>query len=255
MTRFSILLALVGCGGDVPEGQVTASIYGEDFVELGIPASMFGDGWSLRFDNFLVSVGEVEIEGEDRAGSPGYRIVNLAAKSRGKGYEIARFDAPQGAYRKFRYTVGPAADAVPHDVAASDAQAMTTAGYSVWIAGVASKGNERRAIDLGFRMAIAHDCGIEAKLDQRLGIQATFHGDHLLFDATEPEPYLRFQAIADADDGDGIVRNAELAAVDIRGNAQYRAPGVVNLEQFLESQLTSVGHVNGEGGCTRTVRR
>jgi len=136
---------------------------------------------------------------------------------------------------------------------------MTAAGYSVWIGGTALKGAERRVLDVGFRMAITHDCGIRARLESELGIQATFHGDHLLFDATEPEPYVRFQALADADgkDGsrpDGIVGNRELAAVDVREDARYRVPGTVNLEDFLEHQLSSVGHVNGEGDCRRTVR-
>ena len=48
-------LLLAACG---TPGPWATEIYGEDFLEQGIPAEAFDDGCSASFDTFLVSVTE-----------------------------------------------------------------------------------------------------------------------------------------------------------------------------------------------------
>ena len=49
-----------GCGEAAP-GTVEVDVYGEDFIEEGIPAEEFADGWAVTFDTFLVTIGEVAV--------------------------------------------------------------------------------------------------------------------------------------------------------------------------------------------------
>jgi hypothetical protein len=86
-------------------------------------------------------------------------------------------------------------------------------------------------------------------------VQFTIHGDHFFYDDLQGEdPSLRFQAIADADDGDGDVTLEELAAVDLTSLPpdRYGTGGdgsVVNLGQFVEALSHTLVHYRGEGHC------
>ena len=82
---------------------------------------------------------------------------------------------------------------------------------------------------------------------------------HLFYDdAISDEPNVAFQLMADADaNGDNAVTLDELAAVDIRAQARYQVGSlktpaghtITNLRQFLEYQVITLGHINGEGHC------
>ena len=91
----SLPLLAVACS-DQP-GTITATVYGEEFIEEGIPAEVFGDGWSVAFDKFVVSIGGAAAGGGDRqAGDPSFFFVDLAQASGGEGYPLATFDARLG---------------------------------------------------------------------------------------------------------------------------------------------------------------
>ena len=101
MLRYSFCLVplLAACGDDPADGRITATVYGEEFIEEGIPADVFSDGWAVSFDTFLVSVGNVAGKaGEDAAevGDPAFHIVDLAQASGGDGVEHAALAAPGG---------------------------------------------------------------------------------------------------------------------------------------------------------------
>ena len=51
-------LLVAACGG-AETGSITATVYGEELVEEGIPADIFNDGWRVDFDLFLVSIGQI----------------------------------------------------------------------------------------------------------------------------------------------------------------------------------------------------
>jgi hypothetical protein len=266
LTIVTLPLLAVACS-DSP-GTITATVYGEEFIEEGIPADVFNDGWALTFDKFLVSIGNVAAkagEGGKEVGEPGFFLVDLAQASGGEGHALATFDAPAGTYDHYGYRIAPDASATSVNVGDADAAAMKAAGYAMWIKGRATKGAVTKAIDWGFTFKLSHGhCEAKEKIDgDDITMQSTIHADHLFYDdAISDEPDVSFQLVADADGqggatADGTISLAELAAVDIRSQARYqvgsnRDPAgkeITNLRQYVELQATTVGHINGEGHC------
>ena len=47
------------------EGTLGVAIWGEEFIETGIPASEFADGYGVTFDSFLINVGEIAVAREE----------------------------------------------------------------------------------------------------------------------------------------------------------------------------------------------
>lgn len=272
----SLLAPLAACDRAAPPagepgGTLIARVDGERFVEEGMPASMFADGWSLRFDQFLVSVGEVTAHSEGRrVVAGGYRILDLARPSGGAAHALLSAAAPDGAYDRFHYTIAPAPDAQPGNVSPADANAMQRARASVHVRATATKDGRSHRLDLAFSPRLAHDCKISSAIRARtaeqasLELRATLHADHLLMDNT-PESNLRLGILVAADgaDGstpDGVTTSAELAATRIDDNADYKVKSakdlsgapIVTLHQYLERRLATIGHVDGELPCKIT---
>jgi hypothetical protein len=261
-------LSLLAAACSESPGTITATVYGEDFIEEGIPAAAFSDGWSVAFDRFLISIGSIAAkagEGAREVGVPGFFLVDLAQASGGEGYELATFDAPGGTYDHYGYRIAPDQAATPVNVQAADATAMKAAGYSIRVVGSATKPGATKSFDWGFTLKLTHaHCEVSSKVDGNgVTVQSTIHADHFFYDdAVSEEPEVAFQLIADADGmagspADGAITPAELAAVDIRSQTRYqvgsnRDPAgnaITNLRQYIELQATTLGHINGEGHC------
>jgi hypothetical protein len=253
---------LAACADEA--GTITASVYGEEFIEEGIPADAFSDGWSVAFDKFVVSIGNVAGkagEGATEVGDAAFRLVDLAQPSGGEGFELATFAAPGGSYDHYGYQLRSEAAATAVNVAAGDQTMMTAGGFSIWVKGSATKGAVTKTLDWGFTMKLTYaHCDLAATVDGgNVRAQATIHADHLFYDdAIAEEPNVAFQIMADADaNGDNAVTLAELAAVDIRGQARYQVGSlkdpagnaITNLRQYVEHQVVTLGHINGEGHC------
>jgi hypothetical protein len=263
---FALVLFTAACGED--SGTLLSTVYGEEFIEEGIPASEVSDGWEINFDKFLVSIGNVAGkagEGGKEVGDPAFRIVDIAQASGGEGFELSSFDAPGGHYDHYGYQLKSDVAATALNADAADVTAMKTAGYSIWVKGSASKGGVTKTFDWGFAFAytFAH-CDLGGSVDgNELVAQATIHADHFFYDdAVSDEPNVAFQLIADADGAagaaaDGAITMEELAAVDIRGEARYQVgslehpsgDAITNLRQYIELQSITLGHINGEGHC------
>ncbi len=266
LTITTLPLLAVACGEEA--GTITATAYGEELIEEGIPADVFGDGWSVAFDQFLVSIGGVAAKAGERGaevGEPGFFLVDLAQASGGEGHELATFDAPGGTYDHYGYRLAPDPAATAVNVQAADAAAMKAAGYSIRVKGSATRGAVTKTFDWGFTLKLTHaHCDVSEEVDgNAVTMQSTIHADHFFYDdAVSEEPGVAFQLIADADGlagtpADGAITLAELAAVDIRSQTRYqvgsnRDPAgneITNLRQYLELQATTLGHINGEGHC------
>ena len=260
----AVLAGLLGAAacGEPAAGKLSIRVDGERFVEQGMAASLFRDGWALRFDHFLVSVGEVSLG--DRADA-GYRILDLARPSAGKAHELALLELPDGAYDRLRYTIAPSPTAAAGNVSEAEAEALRQAGASVRIRATATREGQTHRLDLAFAPRLAHDCALAGKLEgERPELRATLHADHLLMDNTA-ESSLRLQLLVDADGAggsprDGITTAAELAATAIDGNADYRVLStrdfagqpITDLRQYIERRLGTIGHVDGENPCAIT---
>ena len=116
MTRALLGLAsLAACsGGGGGEGELKVQIYGEEYIEAGIPADEFADGWAITFDSFLISVGEVAVAASGAGPAveeTRFQIFDVAADSGGVGQTVAAGVVPTGAYDDTRYIVAPSSGA------------------------------------------------------------------------------------------------------------------------------------------------
>lgn len=258
------LLLAAACGDDPASGTITATVYGEEFIEEGIPADEFSDGWAITFDTFLVSIGNVAGkagEGGKEVGDTRFYVVDLAQASGGNGFELSTFEAPGGYYDHYGYQLRAEPTAIAVNADPGAAAAMQAMGYSLWVRGSATNGTVTKTFDWPFTLKLTYaHCDLGGSVDgNNLVAQATIHADHLFYDdAVSDEPNLAFQLIADSDaDGDGTITLEELAATDIRGEARYQVGSLVhpsgvaieNLRQYIELQVVTLGHINGEGHC------
>lgn len=221
--------ASAGCSDDpTGRGDVTVTVYGEAFIEAGIPAEAMADGWAVTFDRFVVTVDDVVVGGvaATNSASP-----DLAVATGGAGHPIASLSVPEGKHTGARFALS-----------------------RIELAGSASKDGVTKRFEWAFDQPTRFT-GCETTTTVADGGQATFeitvHADHFFYDSLVSEaPAVVFQALADADaDGDGDITQAELEAADIGGYDPGSAGGVGSLWAWLVAQSQSVGHVDGEGHC------
>ena len=241
------------------EGTLGVAIWGEEFIETGIPASEFADGYGVTFDSFLINVGEIAVarEGEEPTlTAPAFRIYDLAALT--GPLAITTTAAPAAAYGHTAYTLAPAtAGSETGNATAADRQLLVDHGWSLYVAGQATNGTVTITFAWGFTTQAVYDpCHSTAAVPDggQATVQLTIHGDHLFYDdATSEEPALRFTDIAQADvDADGEVTLEELAAYDITALPNYGVGSldIDDLRGFLEHMVATVGHIDGEGHCS-----
>ncbi|MBL9105656.1 MAG: hypothetical protein JNL82_32270 [Myxococcales bacterium] len=256
-------LVTLGCesgGGGGAELSVRA--WGEEYIEEGIPADVFNDGWTVQFDRFLINVGQIEVgevEGAPAFEVPQFQVYDLAVASNGEGQFLGKDEAPAGTYADTQYRIYPAeGDSTAGNATSSDVKMMQDGGYSVFVAGSATKNGVTKTFTWGFntRTAYSH-CQSQAVIeaDVPAAVQITIHGDHLFYDDLYSEtPMVLFSLYAQADDdgdADGVISREELEAVDLRSlpNYQVGSTDITDLWNFVEHLTTSLGHIDGEGHC------
>jgi hypothetical protein len=224
----SVLLStsVAGCGDG--EGTVDVRVYGEPFIEEGIPAAAMNDGWAISFTRFQVLLSDVRVAGA-QIEVPG--PVDLAQASSGAGHELGSALVAEG----------------PHGDAAFIIDRLE-------IEGSALRGSEARTFDWMFDDATSYeDCeAVTTVPDAGVAtLQIAIHADHLFYDSlVAEEPRRLFQPIADADaSGDGEVTREELRTTDIGAYDPGSEGGVENLWDWLMAASRTLGHVDGEGHC------
>jgi hypothetical protein len=271
---FVIASTLFACGEATPEGRggVAFTTWGEEYIEQGIPASAFADGWSVKFSKFLIVISNVRIA-DDRgavAGSSAIpRIFDLVLPG---PKEVVRFEGLEARpWNAVSYQIGPfSAEAVASGGATNDDRArLVNAAASVLVDATATKGAVTKRLSWAFPPSTRYE-SCEGERDGRTvrgvvvtnggtdQVELTIHGDHLFYDDLQAgDAKLRFEALAGADrDDDGEVTLDELAAVRLRdipaerGGYQTGAASNVNdLRAFVTALSRTIGHFRGEGEC------
>lgn len=257
ISRGMMSVALAACSDPAP-GTLEVYVYGEEYIEDSIPSDVFVDGWSVTFNKFLVSIGNVAAQAGhqvDELNHPEFQVFDLAASSGGHGVRVATFDAPAGTYDHFGYVIAPDGGATAGNAEAEDVAALIVDGFGVRVVGVATKGEDTIQFDWGFPLSATYShCEIEDEVDGNIvAIQATIHGDHLFYDdAVSADPNVTFDLIAASDENsDGVVTAQELAGTDLTAEERYQV-GSLEIEDlwgFISHQVGTLGHVNGEGHC------
>lgn len=218
-------LAVVGCAS---EGTVRVTAYGEDFIEQGIAAAEFSDGWAVTFDRFAVSIRDVTVAGKAVADVD---PVDLTLGSAGAGQLLGEVTADANDYGDASFTI----------------DRMEVEGNAVL-------GDQEKRFVWVFEEQLRYT-GCESTTTVNAGetseFQITVHADHLFYDSlVADEPSLVFQPFADADsnmdgliEADGELWEARIGALD-PGNQV--AP---DLWTWLILAARTVGHADGEGHC------
>ena len=283
LTSAAFLAALAsGCGSSDPvesggSGSVTFTTWGEEYIEQGIPAddgdhSGFVDGWSVRYDKFLVNFQSIRLA-NSRGESAGMQARSLLVDNTVAGVKSLRAfaEVPAEAWDRISYEIAPVTpDTELAQSTGEDAKALMLDGkFSVYVAGTASKATLEKKFAWGFAIGTHYsDChaeqdgrdqpGIVVTNNTNIDVQLTTHGDHPFYDRLQSSAdptiltSLRFQAIANADaDADGEVTLEELDAtpLDVRVYDQsgLRAP---TLGAFVTALARTIGHFRGEGECS-----
>lgn len=242
------------------EGDFNVKIYGEPFIEQGIPAETFVDGWSITFDRFLVSVSAVGLEDDKGTATavPGAFVFDVALDST-DGHDLATARVEATHYPFLTYSITPLTAAeTTGNASADDVKLMRDNGYSVYIQGTAKKGDTiTKTFSWGFtKSTVYKKCAVvnmHLETDKSTTSTLTIHGDHMFYDDLESEePNVAFDLIATADaNTDNTITIDELKAIDITGQTRYQVGSrpITNLHDFIQAQSGTLGHIDGEGHC------
>lgn len=267
------LLLPLGCAAE--EGDLRFEVWGEEYIEDGIPSAEFEDGWSVTYERFLVVLGNVTVaDGGETGGSlAGTRLYDLTRPGPQLVGELSGLEA--GQWPNVAYEIPRAGDETQrHESARSgDLKLMRDGGYTLFAEGRARQGDREKTFAWGFDVPTRYEDCVDVRGGQETyGVvvshggsathQLTIHGDHLFYDdLASGDAALRFEALAAADaDDDGEITLDELSEVSLSelssedGRYGVGAFDVDTLGEFVAAATTSVGHFDGEGHCTATAR-
>lgn len=262
----------LGCSAhdETGTGTLDISVWGEEYIESGIPETEFADGWSVVFSKFLIVIGDV-IVGDDQDGEgarvSGSRLFDLVANG---PHRVATLENVKArAWDNVGYAIVPADGDTQVQSSASndDLETMLAGPYNLYVAGDARKGADSRRFDWAFAEPTSYErcvaieqgrrsAGIVVRPGAREDMELTIHGDHFFYDdLAAEEAVLRFDAMALADaDEDGEITLDELSRVKLvdipegtygTGNAS----DVNDLRAFVRALTRTLGHFRGEGHC------
>ena len=283
----SVVGLLSGC--EQSSGSLQFVVSAEETIRAGLdPASgaadqeeAIQDGWTIRYERFLVAIGNFRVSpelSEESVGSerdPRIHLVDLVQVPE-SGLDLYRIDeiaARRYLGVSYDTPIAPA-DALANaatGVSAADVELMSSQGWSIWISGQASKGNKTLRFAWGLPAPTAYseckaeegDFGLVVPEGGAGLLQASLHGDHFWFNSFpggsegEVQRYADWLELADRD-GNGEVTVAELQAspaAELFPSDRYSlsAPsdlGVLRTAyDFVVIQASTLGHLQGEGEC------
>lgn len=256
LTSLTVVAPMPACGDDDPgEGTVAVEIWGEEFIEEGIPAAELTDGWAIHFDTFVVTVGAITAAGADFPEAQAFDLVPPGPQA------VASGPATAGAIEPVGYGL-VIADSLTTNVNVDSTlfDTLVSEGWSVYVEGSATKDGSTIDFAWGFDVTVAYvGCHATGSVpDGDTGqTQLTIHGDHLFYESlVDHDAGLRFGPLAAADaDADGELTPSELAAfsgIDFQALDHYNVPAgsnIDNLWDYLRAQVETLGHIDGEGHC------
>ncbi len=242
---------------DIAEGTLTVEIWGEEFIEEGIPADEFADGYALVFSKFLVTVSDISVAQQNKEPALTASEMKVWDVVKKGPATIESSTAKAGDYTVSAYRISPATEkAFSGNASSDDVDMMIEKGLSVYVEGTASKENNTLSFAWGFSTDTVYDpCHSIGQLmpQGKATVQLTIHGDHLFYDsATSEEPALVFNDIALADgDNDGVITEEELLAYDITALPIYNVGNlkIDNLYDYIDHMTSTLGHIDGEEHC------
>jgi hypothetical protein len=261
----TILVMNVGCAG---EGRLSLTTWGEEFIEEGLPAEAFADGWSVTFSKFLVVFAEARVADDD--GSAAIALDDAVVVDLVPGGPVTLVTAERVLARRYNaveVVIAPSTSAVAAGAEAADVAFMTEGGWSVHVEGRAARDANEATFAWSFATATrAQGCqtvgdgeGQVVRAGHDNEAQLTVHGDHLFFDdLAAGDAAMRFEPLflsdgADGSEANGVITLEELGAVDLTTLPPDRYGNAGNAEtlaDFVAALSRTLVHFNGEGECS-----
>jgi hypothetical protein len=143
-----VVLFVPACGGDDEKGTLSVAVEAEDTIQDGIEAGdsseNIRDGWSVTFEKYVVTIGDIDLElSTDRsvtAEAPNTFAVDLI-RIPSAGLPLWKLDGLEAGRWEFHYsTLGAADGATRHEsVEGADFDAMLAGDFTYLIEGTATK--------------------------------------------------------------------------------------------------------------------
>jgi hypothetical protein len=278
-----MLVAGTACGSSDDEGTGTAQIFvvPEDTIPDGLdPGSEpenIQDGWTIRYDRFLVAIGHFRAKRTDTGATLSDSTVYVLDLKNAptSGYVVKEFQNVAAVrWDKFGYDI-PNANAGASTLAPTtqaDADFMIANGYSVYFEGTGVKGPDTITFRWGFATGTAFDdCatedgipGFAVPAGGTVAIKPTLHGDHHYFsNVTEgvekTERLAQWLKACDAD-ANGDLTIAELKtcgaatalpapAYDLTAVKDQDGDGKISVYDYVNTQMRTFGDYQGDGEC------
>lgn len=281
--NISLCLVTTACGGG--KGTAKFTTWGEEYIEEEIPADPSGeggfvDGWTVRYDKFLVAFHQITVassDGETGAVQEGSILADNAVPGRKDLISFTDLEAKE--WDKISYQIKPpTAESALVGATEADRAMMVQNGYSIYFEATATKtstagGELTKTLRLGYNTKTQYNDCLQAE-ESGISIQGivvtdggtdvselTTHGDHPYYDrlkaSEDPaiKTSLRFDEKAAADtNNDGEITAEELnaAPIDVRkyDPSGFDAP---TLGAFMTALARTVGHFRGEGECSLSL--
>lgn len=288
------LAVLAGCDSDeaaAGSGAVRLLAGGGTAITEGFPSQegaithAFADGWTLRFDRYLLVIGAVSLSapgGGVTAEWRGPAVLDLAA-AQGPDQVLTTLDDVSATRQDVAFElVRATADARPASATAADVALLAENGWSFYVEGSAEKAGRTVTFALGFDAAARYSACTNG-VDGTRGLAPInnsvvdgyiySHAVHLFWDTLgETEQALRFDALAAVADADDHVTAEALKAQDLNNLVDadgqpllgddgaplfYRDNGLLardeqTLHGFIAEGVRQSFHFNGVGLCRYT---
>ncbi|CAN5786002.1 hypothetical protein BH09MYX1_BH09MYX1_45630 [soil metagenome] len=266
------LAALAACSSDSSSGSGTSAFitWGEDYIENEIPGADFADGWTIKYDKFLVNFGTFKIADGTTVGAETPKAYLIDNHKPGRKALVAFPGLAAKNWTSVSYQIQPVnGDTTNIGASEPDFAEMKTKGLAIWVTATATKGAIVKTYDWQFTTKTLYTgckCDVNGKeVDGTLvtnggtdSMELTTHGDHFFYDDLQsPDAKRRFDNFAAADaNTDGKVTLDELSAVKLitldPKNGPYGtggASGINDLGAFVTALSRTIGHFRGEGEC------
>lgn len=277
-----------GTGATGATGTVQIFVVAEDSIAEGLDPGdgpeNIQDGWSVRYNRYLVAVGNFRARRTDTGatiGDPNVYVLDLKNAPE-NGYVVTELrDVAAVRWDKFGLDIPNAKDGAKAmaPTTQADLDLMVQKGYSVYFEATATKADRSISFKWGFSAGTSFDdcatenglAGFAVPAGGTVQVKPTLHGDHQYFDNVTQgvEITKRVAQWIDTCDED---RNADLTIeelkrcdvtramptppYDLSAVRDQDADGRISAFDYVDTQMRTFADYQGDGECpTRTPLR
>jgi hypothetical protein len=262
-------------------GSVQIFVVPEDTISKGLDPGTelenVQDGWTIRYDRYLVTVGNFRAKRTDTGasiGEPSIFVLDLKNAPE-NGYVVADLkDIAAVRWDKFGFDVANAKAGAKTlaPTAQADVDFMIQNGYSVYYEGFAEKGPDKITFKWGFVAGTSFDdcatedglAGFAVPAGGTVQVKPTIHGDHEYFDnVTQGVEITKRLAewikTCDADTNRELtideLKKCDVAKAmpsppyDLSAVKDQDGDGKITVYDYVNTQMRTFGDYQGDGEC------